>query len=368
MADKPGLKAVDMFRAVGAGRIKAIWIIHTNPVVSVADALRQCPFVVVSDLTAATDTAKLAHVLLPATSWGEKDGTVTNSDRTISRQRAVLSAPGLARDDWRILAGVAARMGFGAAFGWGNAAGVFREYAGLSGIAGWLGSDFDISDHAAISVMEYEGLAPFTWPLNPRRKGGRFFGEGRFHTPDGRARMLPIAPTLLEALTPDAPFRLNTGRIRDQWHTMTRSAKSPRLSQHLAEPFLEIHPQDAVELAAKTADLVEVSNGLGRVILRTLITDRVAKGEVFAPMHWTDENAARARVDVLVPARVDPVSGQPESKAAAVAVQRFAAKWYGFAVCAGEVEPQAEYWAKARISGGWRLELAGLTTPADWVA
>ncbi len=374
MADRPGLKAVDMFRAVGEGRIKAIWIIHTNPVVSmpdadaVAEALRRCPFVVVSDVTAATDTARLAHVLLPATAWGEKDGTVTNSDRTISRQRAVLPAPGQARDDWRILAGVAARMGFGAAFGWASAAEVFREYAGLSGVAGWLGSDFDISDHAAISAVDYAGLAPFTWPANPRQRGGRFFGDGQFHTADGRARMLPITPALPKALTPDATFRLNTGRNRDQWHSMTRSAKSPRLSQHLAEPFLEMHPQDADRLGIGAADLVTVANGQGQVILRALITGRVARGEVFAPIHWTDENAARARVDVLVPARVDPVSGQPDSKAAAVAVGRFAATWYGFAVCAGEVVPVAEYWAKARISGGWRLELAGLAVPADWVA
>ncbi|MFT7060051.1 MAG: assimilatory nitrate reductase catalytic subunit, partial [Pseudorhodobacter sp.] len=262
MAAKPGLKAVDMFRAVGLGQIKAIWIIHTNPVVSmpdadeVAKALSVCPFVVVSDITAQTDTARLAHVLLPATAWAEKEGTVTNSDRTISRQRRALPAPGLARDDWQILADFAVQMGWSDGFSWPNAATIYREYAGLSGMAGALGSDFDISDHTLISDADYAAMNPFTWPLNARQKGGRFFAEGHFHTATGRAKMLPITPRGPQSLTSDLPFRLNTGRIRDQWHTMTRSAKSPRLSQHLAEPFVEVHPQDAVKLGLKPADLV----------------------------------------------------------------------------------------------------------------
>jgi assimilatory nitrate reductase catalytic subunit len=375
MAAKPGLKAVDMFRAVADGRIRAIWIIHTNPVVSMPDAdavraaLAACPFVVVSDVSAETDTARLAHVLLPATAWGEKEGSVTNSERTISRQRRFLPAPGEARDDWRMLADVAARMGWGAAFGWPNAAAIYREYAALSGVAGALGSDFDISDHATLPDADYAGLVPFTWPLNPRQRGGRFFGGGAFHTDDGRARMLPITPRPPQPLSADHPFRLNTGRIRDQWHTMTRSAKSPRLNRHLAEPFLEMNPEDAARLGVALADLVRVSNARGAVILRALVTDRAAPGQVFAPMHWTGETASAARVDVLVPGLVDPVSGQPESKAAAVAVQRFAAKWYGFAVCAGDfAPPKAEYWARARVTAGWRMELAGLTVPADWQA
>ncbi|MGV8985360.1 MAG: molybdopterin-dependent oxidoreductase [Cypionkella sp.] len=374
MADKPGLKAVDMFRAVAEGKIKAIWIIHTNPVVSmpeadaVAEALRACPFVVVQDVTAATDTAKLAHVLLPATAWGEKDGTVTNSDRTISRQRRFLPAPGQARDDWRIMAQVASRMGWQSAFDWPDAAAIFREYAALSGVAGGLGSDFDISDLAGLDADAYAGLTPFTWPQNARQKGGRFFGSGRFHTPDGKAQMLAIQPELPKALRPNAPFRINTGRIRDQWHTMTRSGKSPRLGQHLAEPFVELHPSDAARLGIAPADLVRVHNQHGQVILRALITDKAATGEVFAPMHWTDEMASAARIDTLVPGVVDPVSGQPESKAAAVDLHRFAASWYGFAVSAGDVTPSAEYWAKSRITGGWRIELAGLRQPEDWLA
>ncbi|MBI1170028.1 molybdopterin-dependent oxidoreductase [bacterium] len=373
IAQRPGLKAVDMFRAVGEGKIKAIWIIHTNPAVSMPDAdavaaaLRACPFVVVQDVTAATDTAKLAHVLLPATAWAEKDGTVTNSDRTISRQRRVLPAPGQARDDWRILAGVAARMGWAKAFGWPDAAAIFREHAALSGVAGGLGSDFDISDLAVLTDEGYASLAPFTWPQNVRQRGGRFFGTGQFHTADGRARMVPVSPRLPPPLEPGR-FRLNTGRIRDQWHTMTRSAKSVRLSQHLAEPFVQIHPADAARLGLAPADLVHVRSDLGQVLLRVLITDAVAPGEVFAPIHWTAETASAARIDVLVPGLVDPISGQPESKGATVRLARFQAAWYGFAVSAAEVTPASEYWARARVSGGWRMELAGAELPQDWQA
>lgn len=371
MAEKPGLKAVDMFRAVADGRIKAIWIIHTNPVVSmpeadfVAEALRGCPFVVVQDVTADTDTARLAHVLLPATAWGEKDGTVTNSERRISRQRRALPAPGQVRDDWRILADVAGQMGWAESFGWNAAAEIFAEYATLSGLAGQMGSDFDISDHAGLTEHAYDRLPPFVWPASPGRKGGRFFHDGRFHTPDGKARMVPVhTPTpAIETV----PFRLNTGRIRDQWHTMTRSAKSPRLSAHLAEPFLELHPADAERLALVPADLVEVTNDLGRAILRVLITDRVAPGNPFAPMHWTGETASAARIDSLVAANPDPVSGQPDSKAVAVTLRKYPAQWYGFAVSTRDFHPDCGYWAKARTRSGWRAELAGERLVDDWV-
>ncbi len=370
IAEKPGLKAVDMFRAVGDGRIKAIWIIHTNPVVTmpeadlVAAALRSCPFVVVQDVTADTDTARLAHVVLPATAWAEKDGTVTNSERRISRQRGVLPQPGQARDDWRILAQVAGRMGWADAFGWQSPAQVFAEYAALSGVAGKLGSDFDISDHAAIDDQGYDRLQPFVWPANPRQRGGRFFGQGRFHTPDAKARMVAVASPQRAV----QGLRLNTGRIRDQWHTMTRTAKSPRLSAHLAEPFLELHPADARAAGLATADLAVVSNPLGRAILRVLVTDRVAPGHPFAPMHWTGETASLARVDALVSANPDPLSGQPDLKGATVGLQKFAAAWHGFAVSALPFQPDAAYWAKARVAGGWRVELAGESLPDDWIS
>ncbi|MDD7972584.1 nitrate reductase [Roseinatronobacter alkalisoli] len=368
---KPGLKAVEMFDAVAQGRIRALWIIHTNPAVSMPDAdavaraIKGCDFVVVSDVTG-TDTTRLADVVLPATAWAEKSGTVTNSDRTISRQRAVLPAPGQARDDWRMIADVAARMGWGGAFGWDSAGAVFREYAQLSGIAGDLGRDFDIS---GLAQADYDTLPPTRWPVNARQQGGRFFGAGGFFTPDARARLLPITPRLPAAKTGARyPFRLNTGRIRDQWHTMTRTALAPRLNQHIAEPFLEIHPDDARELGLEAATLARVSSPQGQAVLRVAITDKVQRGQVFAPMHWTGDTAPTGRVDALVAPVTDPVSGQPESKASVVAIAPLNPAWYGFAVSGGAQVPDATYWARARHAGGWRSELAGMEIPDDWEA
>ena len=373
MAQKPGLKAVDMFRAVADQRIKALWIICTNPAVSMpeADAVRAaiagCDFVVVSDISATTDTARLADVILPATTWGEKDGTVTNSDRTVSRQRPVLPAPGKARHDWDILADVARRMGWAQAFDYTGPAEVFREHAALSGIAGTLGLDFDISGLSGLTDAQYNAMQPTRWPVSDTKTGGRFFGDGQFFTPDRKGRMLPLTHRAPVAQTTAAhPFRLNTGRIRDQWHTMTRSGKSARLSQHLAEPFLEIHPADAVRLHIHPAHLVQVSNAHGTAILRVLITDRVQPGQVFAPMHWTDEQAPSGRICALIGGQVDPVSGQPELKAAVAQVAPYPAAWYGFAVSTTAPALQTPYAARARTAAGWRVELADTTTPADW--
>ncbi len=367
MADRPGLKAVDMFRAVEEGRIKALWILHTNPAVTLPDAGRvaraiaACDFVAVSDIRAETDTARLADVLLPATGWGEKDGTVTNSERMISRQRAFAPPPGQARPDWWHLAQVAQRMGF-AGFDWDGPAAIFAEHAALSAVAGVLGSDFDIS---GLTEADFPDLTPVVWP-QAVKKGGRFFADGRFHTPDGRARMVAVTACLPTAAAPDTPFRLNTGRIRDQWHTMTRTGLAPRLSQHLGEPYLEINPADATRLGLVPATLAEVSNAQGRAILRVLVSDRVAPGHPFAPIHWTGETAPSGRIDVLVPGLTDPLSGQPASKSAAVAIRPFAARWHGFAVTRGDLWPDCAYWAKSPVAGGVQAELAGEAVPDDW--
>ena len=375
LPDSPGLKAVDMFRAAGDGRIKALWIIHTNPAVTlpdadrVRDAIAGCDFVVVSDVTAATDTARLADVLLPATAWGEKDGTVTNSDRTISRQRSVLPVPGQARPDWAILAEVGRRMGWAHAFDYQSPAEIFREYAALSRYGGRFGRDFDISALADLSDSDYEALAPTRWPVTSSRQGGRFFADGRFFTASGKARMLALTHRAPATATgPARPFRLNTGRLRDQWHTMTRTAKSPRLAAHLPEPFLEIHPADAARLNLGPAALVEVTSDHGRAMLRVRITDTVRPGDVFAPMHWTGETAPSARINALVAPQTDPISGQPESKVAAVSVVPFAAGWYGFAVSRAAPQLDADYWALVRTERGFRAELAGRTPPDDWEA
>jgi len=375
MPEAQGLKAVDMFRAVGDGRIKALWVIHTNPVVSmpeadaVRDAIAACPFTVVSDITDRTDTARLADVLLPASAWAEKDGTVTNSDRTISRQRSVLPAPGQARADWDILCEVGRRMGWTAPFDYQNPAEIFREHAVLSGVAARFGKDFDISGLADLTAADYDDLQPIRWPVTATRQGGRFFADGQFFHPDGKARLLPVKWRAPAAETePRYPFRLNTGRLRDQWHTMTRTGLSPRLSAHLAEPFLDIHPEDARKQQISAADLVEVRNPHGASILRARISTDVTQGQVFAPIHWTGETAPSARIDAVVAAATDPVSGQPESKASVVNVTRFNAAWYGFAVSAREMSPTCTYWAQSPTKSGFRAELAGTDPVQDWQA
>ncbi|MEM9726050.1 MAG: nitrate reductase, partial [Pseudomonadota bacterium] len=381
MSPKPGLKAVDLFRACADGRIKALWIMSTNPAVSmpeadaVAAAIKACEFVAVSDVIERTDTTALADVLLPATAWGEKNGTVTNSERRISRQRAFLPAPGEARPDWRIICDVATRMGWGDAFDFANPAAVFREHAALSGVAGAMGRDFDISAYADLSDADYAGLAPFQWPAPAKRsgdastgrEGGRFFAKGGFFTPDGKARMLPLAPRPPAAAT-DAryPLRLNTGRVRDHWHTMTRTAKSARLSSHIAEPYVEIHPADAARLGVEPASLVRLESPTGVMIARALVTDRTSRGHLFTPMHWTRQWSSLGRVDTLVAAAVDPVSGQPELKGAIVRAEPYAAAWYGFAICRREMRPDTEYWARAVSPAGWRVELADASAPEDW--
>jgi assimilatory nitrate reductase catalytic subunit len=373
MADKPGLKAVDLFRAVGDGRIKALWIIHTNPVVSmpdadaVRDAIAGCPFTVVSDVTQATDTARLAHVVLPVKGWAEKDGTVTNSDRTISRQRAVLPAPGQGRADWDILADVARRMGYERGFDYETPAQIFREYAVLSGTAGALGRDFDISSLGVLSDEGYDTLAPARWPLTPQRQGGRFFADGTFFHADSKAKLIPVKHQPPAARTgPRYPFRLNTGRLRDQWHTMTRTGLSARLSAHLPEPFVEIHPDDAQEQGIVVSDLVQLRGPTGACILRARITDTVQRGQLFAPIHWTGETAPSARIDVAIPGVTDPISGQPESKAGVAIAQKWEAAWYGFAVSREAMTLDCEYWARVPTNAGYRAELAGLALIEDW--
>jgi len=380
LAAKPGLKAVDMFEAVRDGRIKALWIMATNPADSLPDAdsvvaaLDACPLVVVSDVIRDTDTAKHADVLLPATAWGEKDGTVTNSERRISRQRAFLEPPGEARADWWIISQVAARMGFEKDFSYASAAEIFREHAELSALGNNGTRDFNIGGVAGISDRSYDAMKPLQWPLpagvSTRKKPAPVFSDGRFFTDDGRARFVATPVRMPAALTDDIyPFVLNTGRVRDHWHTMTRTAKSPRLSGHIAEPFCELHPADAERLGIAAAELVEVTSARGRAILRASVTERQRPGAVFAPMHWTGQYASLGRIDALVAPETDPVSGQPGSKYTPVAVRPYAAAWYGFAVLReAPAAVDAEYWAHAKCGSGWRLELAGAGMPDDWSA
>ncbi len=377
IANKSGLKAIDMFRAVADGRIKALWIMATNPVDSmpeadsVEQALRNCPFLVVSDVSRDTDTVRHAHVKLPAAAWGEKDGTITNSERRISRQRRFLAIPGKSRPDWWIICEVAKRMGFAEAFGYRSAAEIFAEHAGLSAFQNDGSRDFDIGAFAGIDRRSYERMQPFQWP-RPRPGAPaetRFFASGGFYTSDRKARIVAVRPPAPKPEDAAFPLVLNTGRVRDHWHTMTRTGRSPRLSQHLAEPFAEIHPDDARRFGVADADIVRVVSARGEVLVRALLTSRQSPGSVFVPMHWTDQFASAARIDTLIPAIVDPHSGQPALKNVPVAIARFAAARYGFAVLSeAPAALDAAYWALAKCAGGFRLELAFADGDQDFAA
>lgn len=367
VARRPGLKAVEMFEAVGEGRIKALWIMATNPVVSmpeadrVAKALKGCEFVVLSDVTASTDTARLAHVLLPAAAWGEKEGTVTNSERRISRQRAFMPSPGGARPDWWIVSEVARRLGYGQQFDYAGPADIFAEHAALSGFENDGRRDFDLSGLVRLDALAYGTLAPVQWPVTSHGGTPRLFADGRFFTPSGKARMIAIAPRP-PAHAPDTahPLVLNTGRIRDQWHTMTRTGKAARLLAHIAEPFVEIHPNDARAAGVTDGGLARLHNGNGEMLARVVENTGQRPGCVFAPIHWNSHYSGRGRVGVLPHRVADPLSGQPEFKHAPVAVAPWQAAWHGFIIARRPLGREPEgYWTRIPIRGGWRIELAG---------
>lgn len=375
LTQTPGLKAVDLFQAVEAGHIKALWIMATNPVDSLPEAdrvraaLDACPFVVVSDVTRHTDTTAHADVLLPAAAWGEKSGTVTNSERRISRQRSFLALPGAAQPDWWIIIQVAQRMGFGAAFPYEHPADIYKEYAELSGRDNNGARDFDISAHDAITLDEYEGLQPFQWPLSRHTESSaRFFASGNYYTPDRRARFVAVRPAPpAQTVSDEFPLTLNTGRIRDQWHTMTRTGKAARLMQHRAEPFVEVNPVDAARYGVRPDDLATVRSPKGAVIVRVLITARQPRGTAFAPMHWSDQFASAARINTLVAAKIDDVSGQPEFKHTPVSLAPFNTTWHGLLLIRDKPDVLVgDYWSLAPAGDGWRIELAGQIAPDNW--
>lgn len=379
MAQQNGLKAVDMFQAVSEGKIKAIWIMNTNPVVSMPDAdavkaaLEKCEYVVVQDCIQKTDTTLVANVLLPSTTWGETDGAVTNSDRTISIQRQFMQGPENARPDWWILSEVAKRMGWKEAFDYQSAADIFREHAKLSGFENNGSRDFDISAFSEMTQVQYDNLEPVQWPVNNENPKGtkRMFSDGRFFTESGKAKFIAIQPREPQSQTSeDFPFVFNTGRIRDQWHTMTRTAKTAKLMTHKDEPYLTIHPEDAKKVGVSAGNLVRATNLLGTFIGRADLSDTQRSGEVFAPMHWTGQYASHGRVDALVAPFTDPLSGQPESKHSVVKLEPYHSKWQGFVLSRHAVAVEAmEYWVKIKGQKFYRYEMAGesvIDNPEIW--
>ena len=376
MAARPGLKAVELFEAMHAGRIKAVWIMATNPVVSLPDAdrvrqaLKRCELVVVSDCVAVTDTTALAHVLLPAAAWGEKDGTVTNSERRISRQRAFLPRPGEAQPDWWIVSEVGKRMGFTEGFSYDSPHPIFDEHARLSAAGNDGSRGFNIGGLAGLTRAAYEALKPVQWPLPRSGHAGvtRLFEDGRFWHPDGKARFIPTAPRApVHAVDEEFPLALNTGRIRDQWHTMTRTSRSARLTGHLPEPFVDFHAQDAMRAGVREGELARVRTRWGSMIGRVRTSGELARGGVFVPIHWSSPHASDARVGALVNPVVDPVSGEPEFKHTPACVEPFDVQWYGFILTRHPlVALDVTWWTLVRGGTVLRYEMAGRQIPADW--
>ena len=368
IAERQGLKAVDMFKAVRDGRVKAIWIMSTNPVDSLPDAdavaaaLKACPFVVISDVSHAADTVAFADVLLPAAAWGEKDGTVTNSERRISRQTAFQLAPGDARPDWWQICEVARRMGFEHAFDYDVPAAIFREHATLSGYENNGTRDFDISAYCDLSGPEFDTMQPFQWPQGEGEgpKTTRFFSAGGFFTADRKAFICCR----------------HAGRADRSWATLSLRAQYRQGSRSLAHD--DAHRQNAAAffpysravcgVASRRCSKSRHHGGGSRRSEKPAwgrnrpgqVSARARKGSVFVPMHWTDQFASNGRIDAVVSSDVDPISGQPGSKFTPVALRKLSFDWYGFAVLREKPAGlRTGYWAIAPAHGGWRVELAG---------
>jgi assimilatory nitrate reductase catalytic subunit len=377
IATHEGLKAVQMFEAIARGEIKALWVIGTNPAVSLPDAdvareaLKKLELFVVSENVRSNDTvAAGAHVLLPAQAWGEKSGTVTNSERRISRQRAFIDPPGETRPDWWILGEVAKRMGFGAAFDFNSAADVFREHAALSAFENNGGRDFDIGGLQSLSDEAFDAMPPVLWPMraDDSRQQERFFADGRFFANDRKARFVaPDVPALRSETNAGRPLRLNTGRIRDQWHTMTRTGMSQRLGAHLPEPFVEIHPDDAAKYGVDDDGFARVVTDYGQCILKVRVSDRQQRGTLFAPIHWSEANTSGARVGALVAPFTDPFSGQPESKATPSSISPYEYVFRGFVLSRTQLQlPSNLWWARAAVAGGYGYLFADNADLARW--
>jgi len=388
IAQKPGLKAVELFDAIHSGRVKAVWIMATNPVVSLPDAnkvreaLERCELVVVSEVVERTDTSAYGHVLLPAAAWGEKDGTVTNSERRISRQRAFLPPAGEAKPDWWIMSQVARRLGCAEAFAYKSAHEIFLEHARLSAYRNHTEADepvlrdFNLAGLADLSAPAYDSLEPLQWPVTRGGDGtpqgtARLFADGRYFHGDGRARLpavIPRAPA--NAPDDDFPLALNTGRVRDQWHTMSRTGSSPRLARHTPEPCVDLHPHDALVFGIRDGSLARVSSRWGSCVLRARVLADLPRGQLFVPIHWNGQNASDAGIGALVNPAVDPISGQPELKHTPVRVEPFLVDWHGFLFTraplpAAQLERLA-WWARVQGDGLVRYELAGRGRPKEW--
>ena len=321
ISPQPGLTATEIFEALEQGRLKAIWIIGTNPLISLPDvrqaeaALKKAKFVVVQEISNKPETLAYADLVLPAAGWTEKEGTMTNSERRISYLNKIVDPPGEALPDAEIICRVARKMGF-SGFDFPDAAAIYKEYARLT-----MGTSIDISD---LSHEVLRAERSVQWP-RPGKGVSTPFHDRQFSTPSGRARFHAVSDTLSSEM-PDAdfPLILTTGRIRDQWHTMTKTGKVNKLKQHIAQAFLEIHPEDARHLGIADNDVVLITSRRGEARVKARYSLSIRKGVVFMPMHWgkvlgNDLN----RVNNLTNCLVDPVSKEPDFKYSAVRVAKY---------------------------------------------
>jgi ferredoxin-nitrate reductase len=342
IAPEPGIAATELVEALEERRVKVVWIVATNPVVSQPDAgrfaaaLRRADLVICQDAYFPTETAALAHVMLPAAQWPEKDGTMTNSERRVSLVQRALDPPGEALPDWEIFARVGRALGHREAFAWRTAAQVHDEYVRFT--------EGRLCDQSGISHARLKKDGPLQWPCpTPEHPGTeRLYAARRFGTPDGRARLAPTPHTPpADPVDEDFPLVLTTGRVAQQWHTMTRTGKSSSLLDAEPRPFLELHPSDAERAGVQHDERVQVRSRRGSATLHVRLTETVPEGVAFAPFHWgaLHLDAGAGALNQVTARAVDPTSLQPELKA-----------------CAIRVEPVR---VKQRAAGGRRLVVLG---------
>ena len=347
--DKPGKTAVEMFQAAADGEIKALWIACTNPAQSMPDqatvrrALERAELVIVQEAFATAATCAYADLLLPATTWGEKEGTVTNSERRISRVRAAVGAPGESRHDWSIAVDFAQRLeqaiGIGGDIGGPEGRTLFPyptpESVWLEHRESTRGRDLDIT---GLSYALLDAAGPQQWPLPEGQTIGktRLYEDGIFPTADGRARFVnTVYQPLAEPRESRYPYSLTTGRLRDQWHGMSRTGTLGRLFGHVAEPAIQMNPQDMARRSLADGDLVHVTSKRGSIMVPVQASAEVGPDQAFMAMHWGEEYLSGsssigiplAGVNALTTSAYCPSSKQPELKHAAVKILKADLPW-----------------------------------------
>ena len=351
----PGRTAWEMITGLETGEVELLWIAATNPAVSMPDlertkaALRRSPFTIYQEAYYPTETSAYAHILLPATQWSEKTGVMTNSERRVTLCPGFDTPSGEARDDWKIFAEVARRLGFGEHFAFDTVADVYKEYVQLT-----RGRPCDVTglSHEYLRLMgPQQWPCPENQPPHPAKEAKRLYTDRRFHTPDARARFSSYhSRGLAEPPDPDYPFVLTTGRVYGHWHTMTRTGRTEKINQLHPDPFLEIHPRDAAKLQIKEGDLVEVRSRRGKAQFPAKVTKAIAPGTLFVPMHWGSLWAESSEANAMTHATSCPDSKQPELKACAVQLVLVGAETGAEVVAKVPAEVGELNWAKSTVT------------------